>query len=195
MPINNKVNSSNREYIVFIIIAVFIAGALAFLFYDNWNRTQGIFDAAEKDDISKVRSLLEKYPRLVNTKQKDCGLPLLFYAKSIEMVKLLIAYGADVNSKGVAGVTPLHTMAGGGLTDVVELLILKGADINAKDSNNDTPLNYAVEKGFVEIIKIFISHGADVNVRNNEGYTSLGLALKKKHMKTADLLREHGAKE
>jgi len=55
-----------------------------------------------------------------------------------EIVELLIAKGADVNSKDKSGYTPLH----GAATDVtVELLIAEGADVNAKGDDGSTPLD------------------------------------------------------
>ena len=49
--------------------------------------------------------------------------------KKHEVPELLIAKGADVNTKNKYGVTPLHFAARYGRKETVELLIAKGADV------------------------------------------------------------------
>jgi ankyrin repeat protein len=50
-----------------------------------------------------------------------------------EMVKPLIAKGADMNFGDPRGWTPLHIVAQCGLTEIAEILIANGADVNAVD--------------------------------------------------------------
>ncbi len=47
-----------------------------------------------------------------------------------DVVSLLLANGADVNSTNAVGGTALTYAAGDGFTDVVELLLANGADVN-----------------------------------------------------------------
>ncbi|RTZ69395.1 MAG: hypothetical protein DSZ35_02665 [Verrucomicrobia bacterium] len=68
---------------------------------------------------------------------------------NIEAVKQAIADGADVNTMGDEGETPLHQAALGGHKKVAELLIAKGADLNAK-SYGETPLDLAIRLGQTE---------------------------------------------
>ena len=82
-----------------------------------------------------------------------------------EIVELLIAKGAEVNTKDMNGVTPLYSAAGKGHREIAELLISKGADVNAKDRHGNTPLYYATHPD-----------NSDASAE------------------TADLLRKHGAK-
>ncbi len=64
-----------------------------------------------------------------------------------EVVKLLLAAGADVNAGDVMGMTPLHHAVSEGCLDDVKLLIGAGADVNARDRNGVTPLYCC---GFIE---------------------------------------------
>ena len=49
-----------------------------------------------------------------------------------DVVKLLIEKGAEVNTKGRWGTTPLHYASLEGHTDMVKWLIEKGVEVNAK---------------------------------------------------------------
>lgn len=72
----------------------------------------------------------------------------------LEIVKELIAAGADVN----AGVTevgaPLHVAVLRGQKDVVEVLLTNGANKDAIDHSGKTPLDIALKKGHKELIEL-----------------------------------------
>jgi ankyrin repeat protein len=63
---------------------------------------------------------------------------------SIEVVKDLLAKGADVNAKeNIVGLTALMDAALHGNAEVVRALLAKGADVNAKTKNGRTALSFA----------------------------------------------------
>ncbi|MFH0837661.1 MAG: ankyrin repeat domain-containing protein [Patescibacteria group bacterium] len=71
--------------------------------------------------------------------------------ENLDMVKLLIKYGADVNGEDTLGQTPLWVAAGNGLADTVKYLLSKGADTNITVSldlhdNKDKTLKEWVEE-------------------------------------------------
>ena len=76
-----------------------------------------------------------------------------------DIVGLLIAKGANVNTKDNWDWTPLHS-AVYRHKDVVELLIASGADVNARDRSGGTPLSYAQSEGYTEIVGLLRKHGA-----------------------------------
>ena len=62
----------------------------------------------------------------------------------LEIVKALLAKGADVNAKSsVKGQPPLEHAAFGGHTDVVRLLLEEGVNVNAKNNAGTTALMLA----------------------------------------------------
>jgi len=76
----------------------------------------------------------------VNPKGPFFMSPLMHALEDLEMVKLLIAHGADVNQKNFRGATPLMGAAVGRNVAVVKYLIEKGADVKARDQDGHTAL-------------------------------------------------------
>ena len=139
----------------------------------------------------------------------------------MDVVRLLLSHGADVNAKDQYEATPLHEAVYSGRTEIAELLIELGADVNAAAEGSihdhgrvrhqwhDTPLHLAARNGDAALVKILLANGADVTAKNRDGPwlfemvppppgsgpTPLGVALKQGHKEVADLLRQHGAKE
>lgn len=65
--------------------------------------------------------------------------PLLFYAKTPEMVRLLIDNGANVNARGYRRMTPLFFSKS---VAIAEVLIENGANLDAKDRRRMTADEY-----------------------------------------------------
>jgi cytohesin len=112
---------------------------------------------------------------------------------NIEVVKQLLAAGANVNAKNKWGGTPLHWAARGGHKEIVELLIAKGANVNAKNDEDGTPLHLAADRGHTEVVELLITKGADVNAKDDEGETPLDQAGTS-WPEITNLLRKHGGK-
>jgi uncharacterized protein len=64
-------------------------------------------------------------------------------SKNLEMVKLLIENGADVNARQQQGFTPLQGAAGSGDLDIAKLLLQNGADPSACDEDGRTAADVA----------------------------------------------------
>lgn len=63
--------------------------------------------------------------------------------KNLEMVRLLLSKGADVNLATSGKRTPLHIAAEMGDSDVASLLLQNGANVNARDYFGHTPWDVA----------------------------------------------------
>src|SRR5262245_851364 len=90
-----------------------------------------------------------------------------------EVVKKLLASGANVNMKTKDGSTPLINASLNGHTEVVKALLGAGADINAKDMASRTALLQAARYVHIETMEALIAAGADVNAKNNDGRTAV----------------------
>ena len=87
--------------------------------------------------------------------------PLQLAADHVELIKLLLENGADVNAKGEYDETALHWAASGGHLNVVRLLLQNGADVNA-EGYDGTALQQAASGGHLEVVILLLDNGADV---------------------------------
>ena len=115
--------------------------------------------------------------------------------RKIETIQLLIARGAEINTKDKYGETPLHYATENNHREIAGLLISKGADINAQNNEGETPLHAATFWGYKGMIELLIGNGADVNIKDNNGISPLKEAIKMNYKELSDLLRKHGAVE
>lgn len=81
----------------------------------------------------------------------------------MEMLKILVDKGADVNGKRSNHFTPLMSAATRGDFEVVEFLVSKGADVNLVGPNGQTALSNAARGGNLQILEFLASKGAVVN--------------------------------
>ena len=70
---------------------------------------------------------------------------------SVEIARLLIDAGADVNARRPDGGTALHTAAHEGNSELVELLLARGADASLLMQGRDTPSDVAARHGHADV--------------------------------------------
>jgi ankyrin repeat protein len=73
---------------------------------------------------------------------------------SLDLVKLLLKYKAQVNQLDGFKATALMAAAGKGHKDLVELLLASGADVKAKDDDGKDALALAKESGSKEVVAL-----------------------------------------
>ena len=103
---------------------------------------------------------------------------------SIDAIKLLVKYGADVNYQDdESSWSPLLTCTIHPINSIetIEFLIESGANVNIKNASQNTALTDIVTASTkindLEIIKLLIRKGSHVNCKNINGNTSLILSL------------------
>lgn len=83
---------------------------------------------------------------------------------SLEVARVLIKNGADVNSRADNGFTPLHEAAMRGSKEITELLLEHGAEASTMVSSGShkgkTPLDLALQGKHTDIIDILRKHGS-----------------------------------
>ncbi len=154
-----------------------------------------LYEAAGTGHINLVKELLD---RGIGPNDRWGGnLPLesAAYAGRTEVVKLLLARGADVNAvdkgSGGEGETALHYAARSGATDVVGLLLSAGASVNVQDKEGTTPLMDGVAHR--QITMMLLENKANVNLRDEAGRTALMLAAGQHLTSIIKLIVDKGA--
>ncbi len=169
-----------------------------YLATDNRNIENGDYPVhrADLDHLEFITRLLDKGAN-VNARAKDSteirtvftnqwldenGATAFLRASQsgdVELMKLLLARGADPKIATALGVTPLHVAAGIGWVEgityewsrqatfeAVKMLIDLGLDVNTQADTGRTALHGAAHKGRVDVIQTLADHGAKLDVRD-----------------------------
>lgn len=112
---------------------------------------------------------------------KDLLLAMMIKFEDVNLIRLLIAYGVDVNRK-INYIAPLDLAISGNLekaVEIVNLLIKAGADVNNTKDGLNTAVKRAVYLRQAPILEVLIKNGAKLNdadiayiisSRNRPGY-------------------------
>jgi hypothetical protein len=151
---------------------------------------------------TSVKRLLSIRNINVNVKDDLKGATPLHYAAEnghIEIARLLLQNGAEVNVRNNYGNTPLHWAASNGHVDILHLLVENGVDLEAQDNNGERVLHWAVLNGNLPFIHELISrYHVDINERENDGLTALSWAIHwfpMSHTAVIDFLQANGGIE
>jgi ankyrin repeat protein len=112
------------------------------------------YRAVEDDDLARLRDLLDEFPDLVRQRGTN-GNDLFGMAGALDLVRLLLARGADVNRGNDYGWTKLHSAGYGNDSDLAELLLAAGArtGLSAR-GDGGTPLVAALFWGHREVVDL-----------------------------------------
>ncbi|XP_063913941.1 uncharacterized protein LOC135130478 [Zophobas morio] len=110
----------------------------------------------------------------------------------IDIMRLLLDHGADVNYVNYMDHTALDFCIDNKSLEGVCLLIEYKADLNrvSKTLYGYTPLHNACELNDEEIVKLLLQHGSDPTIKSNMLYTPLHVALINKQQNIAKILIE-----
>lgn len=95
----------------------------------------------------------------------------------IDIVKLLIEHGADVNVRSSNGYTPLIAAASEDRSEIARYLIEHGAAVDCKDASGETPLSLACSLGHFKTTEVLLEYGANTNVTSNARRTPMAVAI------------------
>ncbi|MGO8673177.1 MAG: ankyrin repeat domain-containing protein [Capsulimonadaceae bacterium] len=90
-----------------------------------------------------------------------------------DVVKVLLAAGADIEARDGHGSTPLMYAAGGDQTRssvAVAELLDAGVHVNAQDNRGGTALIIAARRGDASEVEMLLSAGADANLKGGDDY-------------------------
>jgi ankyrin repeat protein len=140
---------------------------------------------AIQSESPKSAMVLAKHPKCnLNSSNKVGETPLMLAAinNQLELAKVLIERGADVNKPGW---TPLHYAATRGHRDMMRLLLENEAYIDSESANGTTPLMMAAYYASPLAVKLLLEEGADPTLVNSANSSALDMALSKDHQQSA----------
>lgn len=164
--------------------------------------------ACDNNNIPLVQWLIEQGADVSQTSETGFGalhgVASTFGDEGIELAKILIAAGCDVNASDEYGDTPLHvaciSSSKSGASLLIQFLLQQGANPDSRSKKKTTPLHEACA-GYdvireVNVIKALLDGGAPVNAIDSKGMTPLMLVCR--HFRTynigvVNLLLKRGA--
>nr|WP_315262380.1 ankyrin repeat domain-containing protein [uncultured Limnohabitans sp.] len=154
----------------------------------NEKGVPGILIALQSDS-PKSAMLLAKHPKTnINAKNAVNETPLMLAAinNQLDLAKVLIARGADVNRPGW---TPLHYAATKGHREMMRLLLEHEAYIDSESANGTTPLMMAAYYAPPLAVKLLLEEGADPTLLNSANASALDMALSQDREQSAFYIR------
>ncbi|XP_060057027.1 ankyrin repeat domain-containing protein 31 isoform X2 [Erinaceus europaeus] len=124
----------------------------------------------------KAQMKMNNIPLSCINRRNAFGENLLYKAAvhdDVDLIKLCIKKGGNVNQQSYAGWTPLHEACVGGFYQVVSELLEGGADVNIRGMHQITPLHDAVKNGHYKVAKLLLVKGADPSLRSENGGCAL----------------------
>ena len=161
--------------------------------------------AAARGSLEVTRKLVERNADI--NSRDDQGMTPLYKVVSgrhgdsgSDVVKFLLAHGADADTRDKDDSTLLHLASYGGCVGIAQLLLENGANIHAQNKNGWTPLHQSllavtddVGTYYFDVIRFLLVYGADVDAQDIDHSTPLHIAARWKSFKAARLLLDHGA--
>ncbi len=177
-------------------------------------------------DVGKIRELIQAGadPNAACSNE-GTEFTLLTYAAyygNLELAKMLLENGADVNFEDADDVTPLFVAVQNGQdAEFIRFLIESGAnvndgkiifnaikhsspkimgmlidakmDVNTMTAAKSTPLMEAAAVGRLEMVELLLKHGADISVVSSEGTNAFHYAVVNSKHDVAQFLKARGA--
>ncbi|CAL8304547.1 unnamed protein product [Lota lota] len=169
--------------------------------YDKNDRgNTPLHEAAGAGMIGCVREILSMaaasgvFTEYVNTRATN-GQTAVFMAADmghLNVVKVLLTAGANINIKDKSGLTPLLAAVSNYKPAMAKALIKCGAEVHLTDASRQSCLHLASAKGLSELVSMLLYFGS-LDLRNKKQKTAIYLAAENGHQECVEILANAGA--
>lgn len=157
---------------------------------------QALLRSVKDRDVEDVNELLKTVdPNCTYRGDGEPRSPLVAAARNgdLEIGRLLIDAGAEVEFHAWGDETPLMAASVHGHLDFVKYLVTRNADVNKELGGDGTALLVAAREGYLDVVAYLISRGANVNAQVVRDGTPLICAVRNGHYEVTRVLLENGA--
>ena len=160
-----------------------------------------LYNAVIDNNTDLLSELLKEQQVDINFKTENGG-TLLHYAKSKEMVEILMSAGIDWTIQDNEGMTAFaknfERVYIKTYEDILLAMLKEGVDINAAAYFDEAPVikianNAVTLSANIEQLQFLVKNGADLNIKNSQSYTPLMLAVIKNNIDMVLALLDAGA--
>lgn len=139
--------------------------------------SQSLIDAVSTKNLAKVRQILKDKTYNLNetNNEQNTSLHLAVQQNEIEIAKLLIDAGANVNLQNQIQDSPFLYAGAEGKTEILDYMLQHSQiDFTVVNRFGGNALIPAAEKGHLENVRLLLEDGrSDIDFQNNFGYTAL----------------------
>lgn len=136
--------------------------------------------ATNEGEIGIVEQILAKDITCKDAVDEDGYSPLhrACYNNNVEITKILLKYGANVDARTEYLWTPLHSAVKWSSAECAALLLQYGADVNAQSQGQQTPLHIAatVSSCRETAMTLMMDEHCNANALNNSNETAADIA-------------------
>ncbi len=186
----------NIMFVTLVILSLFIYGVSAVQAKSKFSNEpievqQTLHDACEFGSFTEVKDAILAGQN-VNGQDDQGRTPLMAACQgnsSVEMMQLLLSYGARVNLTDNKGRTAfMYAAQYNSYEKVFKELLKAGALVNTKANDGTTALMLACENTDTPaIVSLIIDAGADINAKDYDGYSAFDYA--KNNEKYCDMIK------
>ena len=150
-----------KKLLLHFLLFLFISLSLVY----GQTFTGDFFEAVESNNLNLTRQLLTRDSKLIGSIDANGGSALHIAVRNgnLNMVKLLVSSGANVNFQDSYGYTPLHDVAYKWNIEIARYLKANKADFSLRTKDGSTPLHKAVQYNNKDAVLYFATNGSFVN--------------------------------
>jgi ankyrin repeat protein len=153
-----------------------------------------LWHASMNGQAAEAARLLDLNAPINHVHREDQAINVAAQNGRIEVVKLLVNRGADLEAGGTTGQTALMAAAARGHLPVVQFLAKRGANLEARSNAGTNSLMFASKNGHLAVVKYLAGQvpSVSINLTNNQGTDALLWAAAFGHVDTVLFLISQG---